>query len=104
MDIINDPLNMLWISNVSLWEMQIKRQLGKLRMSISISEMVESQLKTNHLQLLEIKTQHILNLENLPDHHKDPFDRMLISQALSEKMPLISRDPLIRKYPLEVIW
>jgi PIN domain nuclease of toxin-antitoxin system len=45
-----------------------------------------------------------LNLEHLPDHHKDPFDRMLISQALSVKMPLISHDPIIRKYPLEVLW
>ena len=104
LDIINDPSNVLWLSNVSLWEMQIKRQLGKLRMNISISVIVESQIKTNHLQLLDIKIQHILNLENLPDHHKDPFDRMLVSQALSEKMPLISHDPIVHKYPLEVIW
>ena len=104
LDIIENPSNEIWISNVSLWEMQIKLQLGKLALSIPIAEIVSAQINRNHFQLLDICLPHILNLENLPAVHKDPFDRMLISQAISEKMKFISHDPVAKQYPVDVIW
>lgn len=102
--IIENPSNDIWISTVSLWEMQIKRQLGKLSLAIPIAEIVSVQIKQNHFQLLDICLPHVLNLDNLPLHHKDPFDRMLISQAMFGKMAFISQDPFAKNYPIEVIW
>lgn len=81
MAIFNDPNNQFYLSLVSIWEIQIKNQLGKLRLSNSLSLVLDAQQKTNHIQILSIELPHILGLSQLPDHHNDPFDRLLISQA-----------------------
>ncbi|WP_260446048.1 MULTISPECIES: type II toxin-antitoxin system VapC family toxin [unclassified Nostoc] len=73
----------LYVSVVSLWEIQIKSQLGKLTLSQSLEDIYDSQNK-NGISFLSVIPAHVLNLNTLPLHHKDPFDRMLISQALVE--------------------
>ncbi len=76
-----DRTNLLLLSVASAWEMQIKLQLGKLRLRLPLAEVIVSQQQTNDLQVLPIALNHILALQSLPAHHKDPFDRLLIAQA-----------------------
>lgn len=84
--------------------MQIKIQLGKLTFPTPLNVVINRQQQINGLELLPISVNHILTLDNLPMHHRDPFDRMLIAQAQVENMPLISHDPVIAQYPITVIW
>jgi PIN domain nuclease of toxin-antitoxin system len=86
-----------YVSHVSLWEIQIKNQLGKLALNQSLSDIYNSQSK-NGISFLPVIPAHIFNLNNLPLHHKDPFDRLLISQALIEGLTLISVDEKFKLY------
>jgi PIN domain nuclease of toxin-antitoxin system len=99
-----DRSNEILLSIVSIWEMQIKLQLGKLTFDLPLSELIESQQRANDLQLLPITTVHIYALENLLNHHRDPFDRLLVAQAMTEKMPLLSVDAVFDQYPVERWW
>jgi PIN domain nuclease of toxin-antitoxin system len=99
-----DPANKLLFSVVSAWEMQIKSHLGKLKLNLALGDIIESQRQTNHIEILPISLEHVLALEALPDHHKDPFDRLLVAQALVEDAALISNDPIIQQYPAKLIW
>jgi len=92
------------LSVVSVWEMQIKLQLGKLRLALPLREIVESQQHTNNIEILPATLEHVLTLENLPAHHKDPFDRLLAAQAIVEEALLVSGDPDIAKYAVQVVW
>ncbi|MEH1768899.1 MAG: type II toxin-antitoxin system VapC family toxin [Nostoc sp.] len=94
----------IFLSIVSIWEIQIKVQLGKLHFDLPLSELIESQQQVNDLQLLSITTEHIYALEKLPNHHRDPFDRLLIAQAMTEQMPLLSVDAVFDRYPIERWW
>lgn len=99
-----DRRNELLVSVVSLWEMQIKLQLGKLRLALPLREIVENQQQTNNVEILPVTLEHILALEGLPAHHKDPFDRLLVAQAIVEGAALASGDLNVAKYPVQVIW
>lgn len=99
-----DPQNVLLLSVVSVWEMQIKLQLGKLRLALPLRDIVESQRRTNNIEILPVTLEHTLALENLPAHHKDPFDRLLIAQAIIEGVALVSADPNIVRYGVQVVW
>lgn len=99
-----DRNNDLFLSMVSLWEMQLKTQLGKLQFKLPLNELIEAQQRINGLQLLPIEPQHIYALSQLPFHHKDPFDRLLVAQAITEKLPLISADPTLSAYPAQILW
>ncbi|MCS7304306.1 MAG: type II toxin-antitoxin system VapC family toxin [Thermoguttaceae bacterium] len=98
-----DPQNILLLSVVSLWEIQIKRQLGKIKLALPLQEIVETQQRINHLEILPVILPHVLALDNLPPHHKDPFDRLLIAQAIVEKAVLVSTDPNIARYPVSIL-
>jgi len=102
--ICSDPSNVLLLSLVSVWEMQIKLGLGKLMLPASLIEIITTQQSKNGLQLLPIELSHILELASLPIYHKDPFDRLLIAQAKLEAVPFLSDDLQIAKYPISVIW
>lgn len=102
--ICQDATNILWLSMASIWEIQIKNQLGKLKLPAPLDEILAKQYEANGIQQLSIQLPHVLRLSALPDHHKDPFDRMLIAQAQVEGLMLISNDPLIAKYPVMVVW
>ncbi|MEL6164246.1 MAG: type II toxin-antitoxin system VapC family toxin [Cyanobacteria bacterium J06628_3] len=103
-NIINDTNNTLLFSLASVWEMQIKFQLGKLNLNSNLPTLIDNQQRVNNLQLLPIELNHIYALNNLPPHHKDPFDRLLIAQAIVEKIPLASIDEVFDNYPIQRLW
>jgi PIN domain nuclease of toxin-antitoxin system len=102
--ILEDRNNLLFLSLVSVWEIQIKVQLGKLNLDISLSEIVKDQTKINDVQILPMKLSHIWTLDTLPYYHKDPFDRLLISQAITENLIILGVDSVFDSYPVEKIW
>ena len=94
----------LLLSVVSVWEIQIKVQLGKLGVTLPLRELIEHQQQTNGLQVLAVELKHVLALDALPAHHKDPFDRLLIAQAQVEDVRLVSKDKIFTSYPVKVLW
>lgn len=99
-----NPNHQLVLSVVSVWEMEIKMQLGKLRFTKTLADMIAEQQRTNNLEILPVTLTHAFAIETLPLLHKDPFDRLLIAQAKVEAMPFISRDVEISGYPILVEW
>ena len=102
--LLTDRSNTLLLSVVSVWEMQIKLQLGKLQLEQSLTDMVNVQQQTNHIQILPVTLPHVLALQDLPMHHKDPFDRLLTAQVMVENATLVSSDDILTKYPVNVLW
>ena len=96
--------NKLYFSKAGLWEMTIKISLGKLVLSENWLAAIEKEMISNGIQWLEIEIDHCKILADLPFHHRDPFDRLLISQAISEAMTIISIDSQFSHYPLDIIW
>ncbi len=94
----------VFLSMASIWEMQIKNQLGKLDLDLPLGELVEQQCLKNGLQILNIEVNHIYALQNLPFHHNDPFDRLIISQAQIESLKLVSADIMFENYDVDLIW
>lgn len=94
----------LFLSIASPWEVQIKQQIGKLAIDATIDELLTPHLKDNSLRLLPIEIRHVLGLGSLAMHHRDPFDRMFIAQALTDGMGIVTADPLFDSYPVSVIW
>ena len=96
--------NLVLLSVVSVWEMQIKHQLGKLTLGLPLRELVETHKEVNDIQLLPVYLEHVLELENLPAVHTDPFDRLLVAQARVEGSILLSHDSAFEDYPVAVTW
>jgi PIN domain nuclease of toxin-antitoxin system len=101
---IDDMDNDKYISVVSLWEIAIKISLGKLNLSGSFDSIVPAQIKLNGFEILPISMEHLISISSLPFHHRDPFDRLIISQSIVEKMPVVGRDPLFDLYSVTKIW
>ena len=99
-----DPSVILFLSLISVWEIQIKSSLGKLPLALPLAEIVQNQQSQHGLQLLPMTVEHIYALHRLPLHHKDPFDRLLIAQALTEELPLASVDGVFSAYSVSTIW
>ena len=99
-----DPNNDLWLSAASLWEIVIKASLGKLPLPPPIDAYIRRHLLENSVQVLPVYSSHVFELAALPLHHRDPFDRMLVAQSRVESMPILSADPLLRAYPVEILW
>jgi len=102
--LLADPSNALFVSICSLWEITIKVGIGKMTIPGSDVESVIQNLDAFRIRVLAVRPDHLRELQRLPLYHRDPFDRMLIAQSRSEKMPLISKDTDIRKYALTTIW
>jgi PIN domain nuclease of toxin-antitoxin system len=96
--------NQLYLSLVSLWEMQIKSQLGKLALDVPLSTLWHDQKEMNQIELLPILPEHIWELDALPHIHRDPFDRLIIAQAIKESFIIVSADTAITQYPVTTIW
>lgn len=96
--------NYIFFSIISIWEMAIKISLKKLSIDLSLQDFIKKHIKGNDIRILNIELQHILLLENLHYHHRDPFDRLIISQAIKENIPIISSDKLFDSYPIKRIW
>ena len=92
------------ISMVSAWELAIKAALGKLKLALPVKRYVVEHVAANGFRMLDIQMAHVGRLETLDPHHGDPFDRLLIAQALEEKLPVVTADPVFRKYGVKRIW
>ena len=102
-DQIKDIEQPCFLSAASLWEITIKKHLGKLTLDISLEELFDF-TNRNQIEIVQITFDHLLTLSELPNHHSDPFDRLIISQAISENLILISRDKIIKKYKVKQQW
>jgi PIN domain nuclease of toxin-antitoxin system len=101
---IADANNQCYLSLASCWEMAIKSSLGKLRLAKPVERFVTEQLAANCFILLNIELRHAAKVEKLPLHHRDPFDRLLISQVIAEKLTVITADKVFSDYGVKVIW
>jgi PIN domain nuclease of toxin-antitoxin system len=101
--LIQQSSNQVLLSLVTPWEIQIKTQLGKLSLQAPLSNIIRQQTE-NGISILPITLPHILELDELPLHHKDPFDRLLIAQSRVEKATLVSCDSILEKYDCQVLW
>jgi PIN domain nuclease of toxin-antitoxin system len=92
------------LSAASSWEIAIKWGLGKLRLPKPPAQLIPEAMNRLGIRALAINVSHSLAVAELPNHHKDPFDRMLIAQARSERMVLMTADAEFKKYPVETLW
>lgn len=92
------------LSIASVWEMAIKHSIGKLNFGLAFNEFIEQQIIRNGIELLPVTIDHITVVATLPLHHRDPFDRILIAQALAENIPLLSADKIFDAYPIRRVW
>lgn len=102
--VIANPGNECLLSMASVWELAIKAGLGKLKLSLPVRRYVVENVAANGFRLLEIGVAHVGRVETLAQHHGDPFDRLLIAQALEEKLPVVTADPVFGKYGVKRIW
>ena len=102
--IITDESNELFVSIASIWEMTIKSSLGKLNLTIPLSDLIAQKLIPSDIQLLPIQLEHLAVLQILPFHHRDPFDRILIAQAISDRLTLLSTDAAFKSYDVDCNW
>lgn len=104
LNVLDDRNNDLILSVASVWEMQIKIQLGKLTLNLPRTKLIAGQQQTNGLQILPIELVHVLALQHLPNIHKDQFDRLLIAQTAFEHLSIISIDSVFDAYPVPRLW
>lgn len=99
-----DRQNECLLSMASVWELAIKASLGKIRFATSVQRYVTEHIANNGFRLLDIQLHHVGRVESLDFHHSDPFDRLLIAQALEENLPIVTADKIFGKYGLKRIW
>ena len=101
---IADIKNEVLLSIASLWEIAIKLSLGKLELEGPFDALIPQLLADNAVKILPIELEHLFVLAELPFHHRDPFDRLIIAQGLAENIPILSADGAFREYPVRIIW
>jgi PIN domain nuclease of toxin-antitoxin system len=101
---IANPANECWLSLASCWEMAIKLSLRKLRLGAAIERFVPEHLAASGFRLLEIDFADVARVGSLTFHHRDPFDRLLVVQALRREMAIVSRDRTFERYGVERVW
>ena len=103
-DLIINPNHDIFLSPVTYWEIAIKISIGKYQLPGPYEAWMNQQIFTNTFEILPITIAHTAIIISLPFHHKDPFDRLLISQAIVENIPIISTDRIFDSYPVDRIW
>lgn len=102
--LIEDAANENLFSVAGLWEIAIKVSIGKLSLASPFDVLIPRQLGLNGIELLNISTDHAAVVATLPFHHRDPFDRLLIAQAMVEGVPIVSVDTAFDAYPVKRLW
>jgi PIN domain nuclease of toxin-antitoxin system len=102
--IISSGVNEILFSAVSAWEIAVKASIGRLTIPGDLETYTLEQVSRNRFEVLPISLAHALRVSRLPSHHKDPFDRMLIAQALVEKVTILTAEAQIARYPIHVAW
>jgi PIN domain nuclease of toxin-antitoxin system len=101
---IENEANEKWLSIASVWEMAIKSNLGKLKFPLPVCAFVEQQMTLNSMELLTLNMAHLEIIESLPLHHRDPFDRLLIAQSMTEDFLLVGTDEVFDFYDIDRLW
>lgn len=102
--VFRDPDNEIYLSAASAWEITVKHNLGKLPLPCPPHEFVPAQRLAHRIESLSISESATLQLSSLPDRHRDPFDRMLVCQAITEGLVILTPDAQIRQYPIRTLW
>lgn len=103
-EILRDSDNEIFFSAASAWEIVIKFALGKLKLPQPPSEYIPDRLGTLGYQELPIRQEHVLRIETLPAHHKDPFDRVLVAQTQVESLQFLTADKVLMAYDVPILW
>ena len=103
-EVISDGHRELLFSAASGWEMAIKVGLGKLKVTGPLSSYLSARLLENAIGVLPVSLRHAVGVAELPDHHRDPFDRLLVAQAVPEDLTVLTADPLVTRYPIRTVW
>ena len=101
---VGDAGNECFVSAASCWEIAIKVATGKLELDGTAERFIPQQMSVNGFRELPVEIRHALAVSRLPFHHRDPFDRLLVCQALSEDLAIVSADPIFRRYGVKRIW
>jgi len=101
---IEDPGNAILLSMASMWEMAIKASLGRLQLARPFGVLMPDQLQQNMIELMPIELHHVVQVASLPFHHRDPFDRLIVAQALIERIPIVGVDGDFDAYGIQRIW
>jgi len=102
--LLRDPANNVFVSAVSLWEIAVKNRSGKLLLPMPIWEFVGEARTRMEALPLPFEESAVVHMSKLPDHHRDPFDRMLICQAIEHDLTVVTADLQIRQYPIKTLW
>ena len=102
--LIADPANEIFVSPASFWEVAIKVSIGKYPLAVPYETLITKGMEDNAFNILPIEPEHAAVLTAMPFHHRDPFDRMLIAQAIVEQASIVSADALIDMYPITRLW
>ena len=102
--LIRDKRNELLLSAASAWEIGIKAQQGKLPLPADPETFIPQQMALNAIRELPVSAAHALRVTKLPYHHRDPFDRLLVAQAILENLILVSADGALKPYPVNILW
>ena len=103
-EIIADGNNEIYFSAASGWEIAIKARLGRLAVPDDFTRFMIDQIERNGFRTLAVELGHALRVHALDDHHRDPFDRMLVAQSMIENLPIIGRDKQLAAYGVDMIW
>ena len=101
---IEGPNNQRFLSIASLWEMSIKASVGKLEVTRPIPQLIKKHIEGNDIKVLPVRGEHLEAMIDLPMHHRDPFDRLMLAQAMVEDLVLISRDGYFKSYDVDLLW
>lgn len=101
---IADPTNQVFVSPASHWEIAIKLAIGKYSLQVSFGVFVQEAIFDNGFSILSIEPRHTAELIAMPFHHRDPFDRLIVAQAMVENKSIISGDAVLDAYPIRRIW
>jgi PIN domain nuclease of toxin-antitoxin system len=102
--VIGSARNECFVSVASGWEIALKVSLGRLRIDGALDRFLPEQLAANGFQPLAIDLKHAARVASLPFHHRDPFDRLLVAQALEEDLAMVTADPVFAKYGVNRVW
>lgn len=103
-DIFLRPENEIALSVASVWEILVKTANGKFALPQPAGPFLRAEVRKNSVTVLPILLRHVLRIEQLPSHHRDPFDRIIVAQAIEEEIPLVSADSKFSAYPVELLW
>jgi PIN domain nuclease of toxin-antitoxin system len=103
-NLIADPNNDIAISPASYWEIAIKISIGKYSLPEPVDVFMDREIATNQFHILHIEPRHVAPVATLPFHHRDPFDRLIIAQAMTEQIPVVSADAAFDAYPVQRLW